>query len=69
VADNASSDGRSKNRRVDIVLLSEEGERAEPETLKPAAAPPPASLSAPPSPAVTAPTRTLLNLPAATLSA
>jgi chemotaxis protein MotB len=55
VADNASSDGRSKNRRVDIVLLSEEGERAEPETLKPAAAPPPASLSAPPSPAVTAP--------------
>jgi chemotaxis protein MotB len=30
IADNASTDGRSKNRRVDIVLLSEDGEKAEP---------------------------------------
>jgi chemotaxis protein MotB len=30
VADNASVDGRQKNRRVDIVLLSAEAERAEP---------------------------------------
>jgi chemotaxis protein MotB len=30
ISDNSSEDGRSKNRRVDIVLLSEQGERNEP---------------------------------------
>jgi chemotaxis protein MotB len=30
IADNASIEGRSKNRRVDIVLLSEQSERGEP---------------------------------------
>lgn len=30
VADNATPDGRSKNRRVDLVMLSSDGERGEP---------------------------------------
>jgi chemotaxis protein MotB len=30
VADNSSADGRARNRRVDIVVLSEHGERSEP---------------------------------------
>jgi len=30
VADNASEDGRQKNRRVDLVLLSEQSEKGEP---------------------------------------
>jgi len=33
VADNGTSDGRSRNRRVDIVVLSGEGERSEPENV------------------------------------
>lgn len=32
LADNATSDGRAKNRRVDLVMLSSDGERGEPET-------------------------------------
>ena len=35
VADNSSEDGRKKNRRVDLVLLSEQSERSEPETVRP----------------------------------
>jgi len=33
VADNSSSDGRAKNRRVDIVVLSSDGERGEPQSI------------------------------------
>ena len=33
VADNSSSDGRAKNRRVDIVVLSSDGERGEPKSI------------------------------------
>ena len=33
VADNGSADGRAKNRRVDIVVLSSDGERSEPRNI------------------------------------
>ncbi|UFS72413.1 flagellar motor protein MotB [Geomonas sp. RF6] len=38
VADNGSAEGRGRNRRVDIVLLSEQTARAEPETYTPSVA-------------------------------
>jgi chemotaxis protein MotB len=44
VADNGSQEGRSKNRRVDIVVLSGDGERVEPKDFK-------AGSEAPPMPA------------------
>ncbi|MBJ6724844.1 flagellar motor protein MotB [Geomesophilobacter sediminis] len=39
IADNDSAEGRKKNRRVDIVLLSEQEERREPTAMRPVSAP------------------------------